>query len=91
MYGSLFVELVVVDVTDQVVENLVAYYAGHLEALLVGDRVDDHVAVDADEVLRVEDAVLVLKGSIAVSGGSLWLCPSHDGLEDVTKGWAAGL
>ncbi|KAK7189984.1 hypothetical protein PSPO01_03705 [Paraphaeosphaeria sporulosa] len=45
-----------VDVTDQVVEDLVAYYAGHLERLLVGDRVDDHVAVDADEVLRVEDA-----------------------------------
>lgn len=46
--------------TDQVVEDLVAYYAGHFERLLVGDRVHDHVAVDADEVLRVEDAVLIL-------------------------------
>ena len=43
------------------VENLVADDAGHLEGLLVADRVDDHVAVDADEVLRVQDAVLILK------------------------------
>jgi hypothetical protein len=42
------------------VEDLVADDARHFEALLAGDRVDDHVAMDADEVFRVEDAVLIL-------------------------------
>jgi hypothetical protein len=50
-----------------VVENLVADDARHLEALLAGDRVDNHVAMDANEVLRVEDAILILKGSVIVS------------------------
>ena len=42
------------------VEDLVADNARHLEALLACNRVDDHVAMDADEVLRIEDAVLIL-------------------------------
>lgn len=42
------------------VEDLVADDATHFEALLARDRVDDHVAVDADEVLAVEDGVFVL-------------------------------
>jgi hypothetical protein len=53
--------------THEVVENLVADDARHLEALLAGDRVDNHVAMDANEVLRVEDAILILKGSVIVS------------------------
>jgi hypothetical protein len=48
-----------------VVEDLVADDARHFEALLAGDRVDDHVAVDADEVFRVEDAVLVLQSILS--------------------------
>ena len=47
--------------TYQVIENLVAYDPGHLEALLAGDRVHDHVAMDADEVLGVENAVFILQ------------------------------
>lgn len=42
------------------VEDLVADDGDHLKGLSGGDRVDDHVAMDTDEVLRVEDAVLVL-------------------------------
>lgn len=44
------------------VQDLVADDPCHLEALLGGDRVDNHVAVDADEVLRVENAVFILEG-----------------------------
>jgi hypothetical protein len=57
------------------VENLVADDAGHLEALLAGDRVDYDVTVDADEVLRVEDAVLILQGTelLATSSRQAWV------------------
>jgi hypothetical protein len=44
-----------------VIQNLIADYTRHLEALLAGDRVDDHVAMDADEMFRVEDTVLILE------------------------------
>lgn len=47
--------------THQVVQDLIADHARHFEALLARDRVDNHVAVDADEVLRVQDAVLILR------------------------------
>ena len=50
--------------TDEVVEDLVADHLDHLEGLQRGDAVDEHVAVDADKVLRVEDAVLVLAGRV---------------------------
>jgi hypothetical protein len=43
-----------------VIEDLVADDACHLEALLACDRVDDHVTVDTNEVLRVKDAILIL-------------------------------
>ena len=42
------------------VENFVADDLDHLESRKGGDGIDEHVAVDADEVLRVEDAVLIL-------------------------------
>jgi len=47
-----------------VVQDLVADDLDHLKRLLRRDAVDEHVAVDADEVLRVEDAVLVLPGRV---------------------------
>jgi hypothetical protein len=61
--------------TYQVVEDLVADDARHLEALLAGDRVDNDVAVDADEVLRVEDAVLILQGTelLATTSQQAWV------------------
>ena len=53
------------------VQDLIADDARHLEALLAGNGVDDHVAMDADEVLRVEDAVLILQNVTSVSDGFL--------------------
>lgn len=44
----------------KVVEDLVADDLDHLERRVRRDRVDEHVPVDADEVLGVEDRVLVL-------------------------------
>ena len=52
----------------QVVQNLVPDNARHFEALLACDRVDDHIAMDADKMLRVEDTVFILVNSIRVSG-----------------------
>ena len=46
--------------TYEVVEDLIPDDAAHFEALLAGDGVDDHVAVDADEVFGVEDRVFIL-------------------------------
>jgi hypothetical protein len=47
-----------------VVQNLVPDHLDHLERGQRRDTVDEHVAVDADEVLRVEDAVLILPGRV---------------------------
>jgi hypothetical protein len=47
-----------------VVEDLVTDDTRHFEALLAGDRVDYHVAMDADEVLRVKDTILILERRI---------------------------
>lgn len=48
------------------IENLVSNYADHFEGLLGGDRVNQHVAMNADEVLRVEYAVLVLQERVSI-------------------------
>lgn len=46
------------------VEDLVTDDGYHLKGLSGGDRVDDHVAMDADEMLRVEDAVFILASRV---------------------------
>nr|POE56727.1 hypothetical protein CFP56_33699 [Quercus suber] len=46
------------------VEDLVSDDAAHFKALLVANRVDDHVAMNANEVLAVENGVLVLTSCI---------------------------
>lgn len=50
--------------TNDVVKNLLANDCNHLEGLCRRYRVDKHIAMDANEVLRVENAVLILSGSI---------------------------
>jgi hypothetical protein len=42
------------------IQNLVADDSHHLEALLATDAVDNHVSVDANEVLAIQDCVFVL-------------------------------
>nr|POF07767.1 hypothetical protein CFP56_75713 [Quercus suber] len=60
------------------IEDLVPNDAAHLKALLVADRVDDHVAVNADEVLAVQDSVLILtRGIDHLDGKVLILVPDH--------------
>jgi hypothetical protein len=47
--------------TYEVVEDLITYDTRHLEALLACNRVDNHVAMDTNEVLGVKNAVLILE------------------------------
>lgn len=42
------------------IQNLVANDSHHLETLLAADAVDNHVSVNPNEVLAVEDSVFVL-------------------------------
>ena len=42
------------------IQNLVANDPHHLETLLAADAVDNHVSMDTNEVLAVEDSVFVL-------------------------------
>lgn len=68
------------------VQDLVSDDAHHLEALLAAHRVDDHVAVDADKVLRVEDAVLVLAGGVDHLDGKVMVAVADDFAESVFDG-----
>ena len=72
--------------TYQVVQNLVPYDAHHLEALLAADRVDDHVAMNADEVLGVKNAVLVLAGGVDHLDGKVMVAVADDFAESVFDG-----
>jgi hypothetical protein len=46
------------------VQNLVPQNPNHVIGLLGGDRVDQHVAMNTDEVFGVEDAVFVLRATV---------------------------
>jgi hypothetical protein len=72
--------------TYKVVQDLVPDDAHHLEALLAADRVDDHVAVDADKVLGVEDAVLVLAGGVDHLDGEVVVAVADDFAKGVFDG-----
>ncbi len=49
------------------IQNLVADDLYHLKGGDRGDGVGDHVAMDADKVLRVQDAVFVLAAAVSQS------------------------
>lgn len=72
--------------TYKVVQDLVSDDAHHFEALLAADGVDDHVAVDADEVLGVENAVLVLAGGVDHLDGEVVVAVADDLAESVFNG-----
>ena len=42
------------------IQNLVADDSHHLKALLAADAVDNHVSMNTDEVLAVQDGIFVL-------------------------------
>jgi hypothetical protein len=54
-----------------VVQNLVPDHLHHLKGLQRRDAVDQHIPVNADKVLRVQDAVLVLPGRVDNLGRKL--------------------
>ena len=75
----------------QMIQDLIPNDPTHLEALLAGDRVDDHVAVDADEVFAVEDGVLVLPGRVDDLHAEVLVTVAHDFGEGVFDGWVVRL
>lgn len=46
--------------TYQVIENLISNDANHVEGLFGCYRIDEHVAMYADEMSRVQNAVFIL-------------------------------
>lgn len=46
------------------IQDLIPYDADHFKTLLRSDGIDNHVAMDSDKVLAVQDGVLILAGSI---------------------------
>lgn len=50
--------------TYQVIQDLIPYDADHFKTLLRSDGIDNHVAMDSDKVLAVQDGVLILAGGI---------------------------
>lgn len=73
------------------VQDLISNNAHHLEALLAADRVDDHVAVDANEVLGVEDAVFILAGGVDHLDGKVMVAVADDLAESVFDGRVVGV
>ena len=73
------------------VQDLVSDDAHHLEALLAADRVDDHVAVDANEVLGVENAVFILAGGVDHLDGKVMVAVADDLAESVLDGRVVGV
>jgi hypothetical protein len=59
-----------IEYTYEVIEDLITNDARHLEALLGSNRVYNHVAMDANEMLGVEDTVLVLRRDISSANSS---------------------
>jgi hypothetical protein len=56
-----------------VIEDLVTNDACHFEALLACNGIDDHVAMDTNEVLRVKNTILVL---VTVVTSAAFTCQS---------------
>ena len=61
------------------VEDFIPNNSDHVEGLLGRDRVDQHVAVDADEMLRIQYAVFVLVRWGVVSDGEMELLQAAGG------------
>ena len=78
-------------VTYQMIQYLIPDDSAHLKALLARDRVDDHVAMNADEVLAVEDGVLVLAGGVDDLDGEVLVAVADDFAEGVLDGGVVGV
>ena len=68
------------------VQDLIPNNAHHLEALLAADRIHNHISMNTDKVLRVEDAVLVLAGGVDHLDGKVMVAVADDFAESVFDG-----
>jgi len=73
------------------IQYLVPYNATHLKALLARDRVHDHIPVDPDEVLAIEDRVLVLARGIYDLDREVVVLVANDFAEGVLDGGVVGV
>jgi len=69
-----------------VIEDFVSDDATHLETLLAGDRIYDHVAMYANEVLAIQNRVLVLPCCVNDLGGDVLVLISNDFAECIFDG-----
>jgi hypothetical protein len=79
------------DPTYRMIQYLVPYNPTHLETLLTRDRVHNHVPMDADKVLAVQDRVLVLARSINDLDGEVVVFMADDFGEGVFDGGVVGV
>lgn len=70
--------------TYQVVQQLLADDLDHLERGLGGNRVDKHIAMDANEVLAVHDAVLILPSTQKVNSQRRSIAGQGNGCAQLT-------
>lgn len=73
------------------IQDLIPDYPTHFEALLGGDGVHDHIAVDADEVFAVEDGVFVLARGVDDFGREVGGAVADDFGEGVFDGGVVGV
>lgn len=73
------------------IQDLVPDDPDHLEALLAADAVHDHVPMDADEVLAVQYAVLVLPGRVDDLHCEVMVPIPNDFAEGVLDGRVVGV
>ena len=73
------------------IQDLIANDPTHLKALLTRNRVDDHVAVNANKVLAVKYSVLVLTRSIDDLDGEVMVAVANDFAEGVLDGRVVGV
>jgi hypothetical protein len=69
-----------------VIQDLIPNNAHHLETLLAADRVHNHVAMNANKVLGVENAVFILAGGVDHLDGKVMVAVADNFAESVFDG-----
>jgi hypothetical protein len=75
----------------EVVQDLIPDDAHHFETLLAGDGVDDHVAMDPDEVFAVQDGVFILARGVDDFDAEVLVAVADDLAEGVFDGGVVGV
>ena len=77
--------------TYQVVENLLANDANHVEALLVAYTIHNHVSMDADELSAVQNGVFVLSCCVDDLGCKILVLVTDDFGKGILNGRVVGV